>query len=173
MSREVFPREHLSTEIIVQHTMLLWSERSLGTAPTQVRDDPSSRLTELEEDEEIKAEPTHHKHNSDSLSQPVSYGYGLGENGPIYMIEGSNFVCICLYRHPTHQGHLVFSNIGQISPGQVITCDKNSSLLSPHIVQNCFGTCISETNNAAVVILNSLRTVGSLNASQSASTQQL
>ena len=28
------------------------SERSLGTATTQVQDDPSSRLTELEEDEE-------------------------------------------------------------------------------------------------------------------------
>ena len=37
----------------------------------QVRDDPSSRLTELEEDENIKADiPTHRetkKHNSDSV----------------------------------------------------------------------------------------------------------
>ena len=32
------------------------SERSLGTAPTQVRDDPSSRLEGLEEDEEITAD---------------------------------------------------------------------------------------------------------------------
>ena len=91
LCREVFPREHLSTERIVQPTVLkltLWifglswkvslclfldvqfnltelfitfmemmrSERSLGTAPTQVRDDPSSKLTELDEDEEIKAD---------------------------------------------------------------------------------------------------------------------
>ena len=85
LCREVFPREHLSTERIVQHTVLLWrsshlipdiiswSERSLGTAPTQVRDDPSSRLTELEEDEEIKADTTIYiyiyiyKYNSDSV----------------------------------------------------------------------------------------------------------
>ena len=51
---------------------------------TQVRDDPSSRLnslTELEEDEgkELADIPTH-PHYSDSLSQPVSYGYRLGEN---------------------------------------------------------------------------------------------
>ena len=98
LCREVFPREHLSTERIVQHTVLLWrsshlipdiislSERSLGTAPTQVRDDPSSRLEGLEEDEEITADkPTNkptNKHNCDSLSQPVSYRYRLGENSP-------------------------------------------------------------------------------------------
>ena len=46
-------------------------------APTQVRDDPSSRLEGLEEDEEITADK--HKHNCDSLSQAVSYGYRLGE----------------------------------------------------------------------------------------------
>ena len=68
LCREVFPREHLSTERILQHMVLLWrsshlipdiiskSDRSLGTAPIQVRDDHSSRLTELEEDEEIKAD---------------------------------------------------------------------------------------------------------------------
>ena len=80
----------------VQHTVLLWrsshlipditsqSERSLGTVPTQVRDDPSSRLEGLEEDEEIKVDidrqPERQIHNCDSLSQPVSYGYRLGEN---------------------------------------------------------------------------------------------
>ena len=49
LCREVFPREHLSIERIVQHTVLLWrsshlildiislSERSLGTAPTEIR----------------------------------------------------------------------------------------------------------------------------------------
>ena len=66
------------------HDNAIQNERSLGTDPTQVHEDPSSRLTELEEDEEIKADiPTHiptHKQNSYSLSQPVSYGYGLGEN---------------------------------------------------------------------------------------------
>ena len=68
LCREVFPREHLSTERIVQHNVLLWksshlipdiisqSGRSLGTTPTQVLDDPSSRLTELEEYEEIKVD---------------------------------------------------------------------------------------------------------------------
>ena len=55
----------------------------LGLTPTQVRDDPSSTLTELEEDEEITAEPTIYIHNSDSLSQPVSYGYGLGEKAAL------------------------------------------------------------------------------------------
>ena len=59
-------------------------DRSLGTAPTQVRDDPSSRLEGLDEDEEITADThtnTHtHTHNSDSLSQPVPSGYGLREN---------------------------------------------------------------------------------------------
>ena len=71
-------RSHLIPDIISQ------IERSLGTAPTQVRDDPSSRLNsllELEEDEETELVdiPTHQQ-NSDSLSQSVSYGYGLGEN---------------------------------------------------------------------------------------------
>ena len=52
--------------------------------PTQVRDDPSSRLEGLEEDEEIKADIHTHQQrntqNSDFLSHPVSYGYGLGDN---------------------------------------------------------------------------------------------
>ena len=68
MCREVSPREHLSTERIVQYTVLLWrnshlipdiisqSERSLGTVPTQVSDNPSSTLKGLEEDEEITAD---------------------------------------------------------------------------------------------------------------------
>ena len=43
--------------------------------PTQVRDDPSSRLEGLEEDEEIKADKGTQKetdrHNCDSMYQPV------------------------------------------------------------------------------------------------------
>ena len=58
-----------SSHLIPDITSL--SERSLGTAPTQVRDDPSSTLEGLEEDEEITADkPTNkptHKHNSDSV----------------------------------------------------------------------------------------------------------
>ena len=42
-----------SSHLIPDITSL--SERSLGTAPTQVRDDPSSTLEGLEEDEEITA----------------------------------------------------------------------------------------------------------------------
>ena len=95
LCREVFPREHLSTERIVQHTVLLWrsshlipdiisqSERSLGTAPTQVQDDPSYRLEGLEEDEitaDRQRNNQRNRDNSDSLSQPVPSGYGLGEN---------------------------------------------------------------------------------------------
>ena len=63
--------------------IISYSERSLGTAPTQVQGDPSYKLTELEEDEEITVDiPTYtqtEKHNSDSLFQPVSYSDRLGE----------------------------------------------------------------------------------------------
>ena len=50
------------------------------TQATQVRDDPSSTLEGLEEDDEITADRQTEKHNCDSLSQSVSYRYGLGEN---------------------------------------------------------------------------------------------
>ena len=55
-----------------------------GLTPTQVRDDPTIRLTELEEEEEEdlsrnlcrQIQPQ----NCGSLSQPLPSGYGLGEN---------------------------------------------------------------------------------------------
>ena len=50
------------------------------TQATQVRDDPSSTLEGLEEDEEITAEPHTHMQISDSLSQPTLKGNGLREN---------------------------------------------------------------------------------------------
>ena len=53
--------------------------RSLGTAPTQVRDDPSSTLEVMEEDEEITADRHTNRQNSDSLSQPTPKGNGLRE----------------------------------------------------------------------------------------------
>ena len=98
LCREVFPREHLSTERIVQHTVLLWrsshlipdriswSERSLGTSPTQVRDDPSSTLEGLEEDDKITAVRETQEQNSHSLSQPVPSRYGLRENALTFNI---------------------------------------------------------------------------------------
>ena len=65
----------LTTSISIQTWMrriAYWaSKRSLGTVSTQVRDDPSSRLTELEEDEEIIADTKTNIYNSHSLSQPV------------------------------------------------------------------------------------------------------
>ena len=39
-----------------EEVIISQSEWSLGTAPTQVRDDPSYRLEGLEEDEEITAD---------------------------------------------------------------------------------------------------------------------
>ena len=49
----------------------------------QVRDDPSSRLTELEEDEEIKAGPQTNRERDRILTlcpRLYPFGYGLGEN---------------------------------------------------------------------------------------------
>ena len=55
----MFPRDWLLHRSEMTHPPLAprESERSEGLNPTQVRNDPSSRLTELEKDEEITAEP--------------------------------------------------------------------------------------------------------------------